>query len=387
MKADTFDEIDVTSAGGIIPAAPPLPKATKESGSSLFETPKNNDSKDVIINDVRLKFNKETFSGYCSVTTANAFSRALFSGKIEDALYWSAELVASGKIDMLWDRMVEFYCEKVHLENPRLLHVLAERAKRLFQTKSNMVNTPITNDAALGLRNNLDARKYIAELVTLLCLSNKEMCVIPPVVEVSRMMEVAGLHMKADHENYGRPYKTEDDPVELRMPLNEFIFALTVARDWKSVAFWLIFLSKFVQLSKKNKHFVTMSSRDYTEFRDMHVFLTDKQARHISWLVWRILLDVSSRCGTFVHVLCKDAFLLYARSTTDCTFNKRMNLLLHAAALILRPVQTTVPLIRPDQEKWMMRVYDCLPEIYRRVKQFEKIPETNYLFASLAEMS
>jgi len=114
------------------------------------------------------------------------------------------------------------------------------------------------------------------------------------------------------------------------------------------------------------------------------VFLTDKQARHVSWLVWRIILDVSSRCGSIVHILCKDSFLLYSRSTTDCTFNKRMYLLLHAAALILRPVQTNVPLIRPDQEKWMLRVYDGLPEIYRRVKQFEKQPETNYLFASLS---
>ena len=74
------------------------------------------------INDKRLKKDLKgiSFSNYKKRDAKKQLLNYLFSGKIEESSYWTAEFICAGHFVELWDILFNFVCDKINLGNPRL---------------------------------------------------------------------------------------------------------------------------------------------------------------------------------------------------------------------------------------------------------------------------
>lgn len=94
------------------------------------------------INDIRTDKELRTvsFSGYKRTDVVKQFYDALVTSKLEEACYWSAELVCSGHYMDLWNTVLLCMAKNIHFGNPKLASYLDMRIIRLINSVSRFVS-------------------------------------------------------------------------------------------------------------------------------------------------------------------------------------------------------------------------------------------------------
>ena len=123
------------------------------------------------INDIRTatNFKGYSFSNFKKTEVRNQLIENIKKGKIEPACYWCAELICSGHFMDIWEAILHYVGKYIHLGNPKLMVYLDKR----FVIFRNIVNQgALLNE--LQLRNYENIRQMFAEMVCVLCISNKK---------------------------------------------------------------------------------------------------------------------------------------------------------------------------------------------------------------------
>ena len=123
------------------------------------------------INDVRTspQFRGISFSKHKKSDVKTALIDNLLKGKIEPACNWSSEFICAGQFLDLWDIILTMIGKHIHLANPKLPIYIEMRYDVFKQIMSGgYVGCELT------LRNNQKIRNLFAEIVCVLCLSNKK---------------------------------------------------------------------------------------------------------------------------------------------------------------------------------------------------------------------
>lgn len=125
------------------------------------------------ISDVRTvkDFRLTTFSGYQKTKVRDDLMKKMYDLQIETACYWTAELVASGHFQELWDALFTFFARFIHHGNPRLAIYLRERYGIYYELSSKGHSITGSTISALELRNSLSIRKLFTEVVCVLAFS------------------------------------------------------------------------------------------------------------------------------------------------------------------------------------------------------------------------
>lgn len=125
------------------------------------------------ISDVRTvkDFRLTTFSGYQKTKVRDDLIKKMYDLQIETACYWSAELVASGHFQELWDAFFTFFARFIHYGNPRMAMYLRERYGIYYDLSSKTHSITGSNVSLLELRNSLPIRKLFTEVVCVLSFS------------------------------------------------------------------------------------------------------------------------------------------------------------------------------------------------------------------------
>ena len=121
------------------------------------------------INDVRTTFKNTTFSKFQKSKAKLEFIKSIYHGKIENACYWGAEYICAGQYLELWDIIILYSSKYIHCGNPKLSIYLEMR----YDTFVNIMRNGYV-DNILPMRNNDKIRKLFAEVICILCHSNKK---------------------------------------------------------------------------------------------------------------------------------------------------------------------------------------------------------------------
>tara|TARA_B100000674_G_scaffold70829_1_gene48911 strand:+ start:119 stop:1192 length:1074 start_codon:yes stop_codon:yes gene_type:complete len=230
----------------------------------------------IIINDIRQNFNNITFSNYQKSKTKKELIKCIYNNKLENAIYWSAELICSGFYLELWDIIILYFSKFIHRSNNKICIYLNMR----YENFINILNNGYSNDI-LELRNNIEIRNLFCEIICILCntmKSNEIQCIK---LNKTDDFELSNIHSKfnAPTIEYAESIYKNEDPKELFIPINELIYNLE-KKNIIDVLYWLEWIYEYENRLNKKKIKCLASSRDYAP---------ENNKNDIIWIIWDII--------------------------------------------------------------------------------------------------
>ena len=128
----------------------------------------NSVPQDVEIEDIRslADFKKHSFGTYQKTKVSTEMEKCITMEKVSKACYWAIQLLLSGVLEPLWNKLMVIASKAINIANPNLPVILANRTRQLRQQLAGKKNV-------LLLRNNSVIRTLICDMVSLLSLSRK----------------------------------------------------------------------------------------------------------------------------------------------------------------------------------------------------------------------
>jgi hypothetical protein len=336
------------------------------------------------INDIRTEseFRGITFSKYKLSDVTKALVKAMANSRIEPACHWSAELVCAGKFIELWETILVFMGKYIHLANPRLPTYVHLRYEAF---KSVLSNGYSGNE--LRMRNAPKIRALFAEIVSVLCYSNKLHQYENIKVSKTEEYDVAAMSekLKAPHIKYVDDVFIKGDPPELFIALNEFAFHLSNESGSSShfACYWLEWIMEFYNICRLKKLHCRCERR-------AHVPVDEKLQMDPIWIVWQIVTktartgtESSTRALSFKIIDC--LFKLYCIRFTLSVKKKRRYLLYFAVSLLTQPYASQQDIILADYKDKIGNVVQKIDAVYRDIKKNEVSPKMDYLFQNTAK--
>jgi hypothetical protein len=320
------------------------------------------------INDVRSEkdFKGITFSKFKRTDAKKELLNSLKSGRIEQALHWSAEFICCGCFIELWDIILNFVGKHIHLGNPKLPIYLDMR----FNNFKEMIST--YNGVELDIRNNDKVRKIFAEIIIILCSSKQKHSIESIKIKKQEEFDMTtmAIKLKAPNVQYATDIFKKDDPKELFIAINEFAFH--VSKDSRSsldACYWLEWILEFENLCKKRKEVCICERRTFA-------MVDEKCVKEPIWMIWDVLFKAK-----ISDKILKSIFELFCIRYTSGVKKKRKYLLYFAISLVTDTFDSSIDII--ENKTTVDNITKKINLIYKEIKKNEQRPATDYLFNGL----
>ena len=333
---------------------------------------------DAEINDMRLiaEFKGTTFSKYKKSDVRSELVKCILDGKIEPACNWSSEFICAGQYLELWDIILTMVGKHIHLANTKL-PLYIEMRYDVF--KQIMSGGYVGNE--LALRNNQKIRNLFAEIICVLCLSNKKHSFQRVDIRKDEYeITTLSTKLKAPNVEYVNAVFEKEDPKELFIALNEF--AYHISSDSKNnllACYWLEWILEFNSACKTKKKEACKCSRRAS------MPVEDKYQMDPVWMLWEIILKgVNSETyilpkKPIVIKILTSLLHLYCMRFTPGAKAKRRYLLYFAISLLTESYATEKEIILPQNKGMVDLVVQKINSVYKQIKKNEVAPATDYL--------
>ena len=325
------------------------------------------------INDKRLinEFKGITFSKFKKTDAIKQFLKSISNGAIEEACYWSTELICACHFIDLWDAIFLVVSDYIHLGNPKLPIYISLRVDNFKE----IVHSGYLENL-LPLRNNDKIRKLFVEVIVVLCLSKKK-----------HKMESVKIHkeefdivnipskLKAPNVEFIAPYFKAGDPKELYISLNEMTYHLSnKSKNALTACYWFEWIIQFQSMCKKNKDICVCARRSFAP-------VDEKMQMMPIWIIWEILLERAKEKSSIIYKIMESLLKLFCTKFSTSCVKKRKFLIYFGISLLVDPIDLKVDIVS-DQEI-VNAIASKIGKIYAQVKKNEESPDTDYLFNGL----
>ena len=319
---------------------------------------------DILIHDKResKEFGAFTFSDYKKTEVIKALSTALNKPDIESALYWSVELICTGKFKELWDVILLVMSKNIHNGNPKLPIYVSDRFSKFREIVQNGYI-----DRELFLRNVSSLRELFGEIIIVMCLSAKK-----PAFEMIKLnrsedfsLDLLGQKLKADSMEWCKSIFRENDPNEILLPINEFAYHLQ-KKNLLRCCYWIEWLIDYDNICRKSKSEIKTDIRDF-------VRVQDKYKTDCIWLVWELLLSNVKKSEPRKKII--TALLdLFSLKYNFAQKKKRRNILYFAVEICTEHIDLNIPIVKEVDK--VNRIKEQLGKFYVAIKKNEQAPNT-----------
>jgi len=302
---------------------------------------KTNDEDIYDLRDIEA-FKTSSFSGYKKTAVKQQLVECLKHSKVEEACYWSAELISSGHFIDLWDVAFLFLGKYIHLGNP-VVTIYIKKKYNLFRS---VANDPVYRHEILSLRNNTTIRHLFAELFSTLSLSEKRHAYEEIKVADVQDIEVVMKHLSADSSDYITGLLREKDPKEWTVSLNEFAYHISVqSRNMSKACFWLEWMCSYDAICRNRKKPLLCQKRiEYAE-------LETKYRSDFIWLIWETLVYYAKLQGVLETTLIDTLFEFFRVRYSSCVIKKRKYLLYFAISILTETVPLKKGILNETQKE------------------------------------
>ena len=251
------------------------------------------------INDIREKFNNISFSGYQKSKVRSEMLKCLENSKIENSCYWSCELICAGHFIDLWEIIILYFCKNINLGNPKLA-IYIELRYNMFKK---LIQSYINKE--LHLRNNEEIRNLFCEIICILIFSNKKLKINEIKInndDITNFMNISE-KLKAKNNNLIQKYLHDDDPKEIYIPLNEFLYSLD-NNNLQETIYWLEWILQFEKNCNKNNKFLNGKNR---------MFAPKGFERDIIMILWEIIFSYGKNKNDLTYKIINSLYNIFSK--------------------------------------------------------------------------
>ena len=317
-------------------------------------------------------FRGSTFSKFKKTDVKKELLNSINNGKIENACNWSAELICSGHFSDLWEIILFCIGKHIHLGNPKLPIYINLR----FQSFKEIVQNGYIGSELL-MRNNDQIRNLFAEVISILCVSNKkpafEIITIKP--DEFNMTTLSG-KLKASNVQYAKSVFRENDPNEIYICINELAFQLgNTSKNILKSCYWIEWLIEFDAICRKKKQILAGEMRTFPK-------INQKYQNDVIWIVWELLLHMVKDNPVAEKIM--NALLdLFSIKYTYAIKKKRRYLLYFAVELVTENIPTKIEILDAKEKPIVNNVVQKINMIYKNIKKNEEKSNSGYLLENL----
>jgi hypothetical protein len=330
------------------------------------------DMDDSHINDIRYAnmFKGITFSNFKKTDAKNELLNSLTNSKIEQACYWSAELICAGHYFDLWETILFFYTKYIHVGNAKIAIYLELRIQNFKQ----IVNNGYRDDE-LRMRNNSKIRRLFCEVMCILCDAKKKHSF--DVIKIKKEdFDITQLRdrFKAPSNKFIEETFKPDDPKELFPALNEI--AYNVSEDVRNIinaCYWVEWLMEFEAICKSKREKIYCERRNFAQ-------VDTKSQKQIIWIVWDFFFLEAKKRSKFVQKIMDALFTLFTLKYSAGCERKRRNILYFAISVLCENNLQNEEIIRSCQQEIVGNILSKIDLIYKQIKKNEISPGTEYMF-------
>jgi hypothetical protein len=322
------------------------------------------------INDIRYQkdFNGKSFSKFKRNDVIKEFIKCILNNKIESACNWSAELICAGHYITLWDTILLVMSKYIHLGNPKLpIYLLM----RFNQFKEIVANGYVGNE--LMMRNNTAIRTLFGEIVVVLCLSNKRPGFEAIKINKANEFNISQMSnkFKAPNVNYGREIFRENDPKEIYIAINEFVYQIQNKNNVLECCYWVEWLIEFDSLCRRKKEPLECEPRTFSP-------VDTKYQKDCIWIIWEILIHETDH--PLQKKIVSTLMDLFSLKYNYSIKKKRKFILYFAIELITQQPNFQIDIINATTTSTIERVLKNLHKVYKNIIKNQIAPNTDYLF-------
>ena len=258
------------------------------------------------INDIRKlsDFKGVTFSKFKKSDARKELLKALFNRKIEPACYWGAEFICAGHFIDLWNILLYFMSNNIHLGNPKLPLYINLR----FDIFKMILLNGFTGHE-IRLRNNNKIRKLFAEIISILALSQKKNSFDSIKVDKKdfNMTDITE-KLEADNILYAKLIFKTKDPKEFFIAINEIAYHLSnKSKNKMMCCYWIEWILEFERICNAKKNPSIAQRRSFIPVKA-------KYQMDVIWIIWELILQKATEQGTSIKAImgCLIKLILYS---------------------------------------------------------------------------
>lgn len=278
----------------------------KTAYEKYIEKVDNSGGNNVIVEDTEALFRIQSYSGFKKTDIKNQWAKAILTGNMEQSMYWTAEMVASGYYIELWDGIFLIISKYIYTANPKLPYLtlkLYKEFKELIMTTDGTVWI----GREIQLRNLQRMRVLFSQLVGVMTLSQKR----HPVMEVKigdGEFDMANMSSRLKSKSRGadilaRVYRQGDDAMELYIPLLEITYHICYERNWLQANYWVNWILEFEKFMNKKKD--KAACRCYQRPEVLPEGVPAKYSTEWIWLLWELYENIMENIEVS-HILYKN---------------------------------------------------------------------------------
>ena len=287
------------------------------------------------ITDTQENFEVKTFTGYKKPSVFTELHKSILNSRIEELCFWIAEIHISGYIEMLWDKLIIFSSKLININNPKLSNYLYQEYQQYLE-----LTKLCKSQNFIELRNSYYSRQQLHKIGLILSQSKK--INIPNIPKIYTndfdILNIQSKLMAKDTKLLDKVFQ-ENDPNELKISINEFLYHL-VNKNLNWSLYWLSWILEYEKkIIKKDKHFHCHTRKIEN--------IDSKFYKDLSWLLWNCLFITIDDNNKIEYI--KYIYMLYKIKFSKSKKNSRVPLLIHAILLIIENIDTQISLIQ-DKE-------------------------------------
>jgi len=242
---------------------------------------------------------------------------------------------------------------------------------RFNQFKDIVSNGYVGNE--LAMRNNTAIRILFGEIVVVLCLSNKRPGF--EAIKINRESEFNISNMtnkfKAPNVNYGREIFRNQDPKEIYIAINEFVYQIHNKTNLLECCYWIEWLIEFDCLCRRKKAPLECESRTFAP-------VNNKFQKDSIWIIWEILLHEAT--DPLQNKIISTLMELFSLKYNYSIKKKRKFILYFAIELITQEPNFQIDIINDSTKSTVEGVLNNLHKVYKHIIKNQIAPKTDYLF-------
>ena len=320
---------------------------------------------EIIIHDKRpeKEFNNATFSDFKKSEVTKALTECINKQEVEQALSWCVELLCSGRLKDIWDCFLLAMGKHIRGGNPKLAIYMSSR----FEKFKNIIGLGY-GECELELRNCDEMRSLLAEITLVLCYSPKK----PPLqmLKVKKgedySLDKLGTNLKADNMEWCKKVMTEEDPMEILLPVNEFAYHFE-KKNLLQCCYWVDWMIDFDALCRKQKKPIVIKEREFIQVDGK--FIGDPV-----WLFWELLLKEGEKStDAYKGKIIKSLIELFSLKYNFSQKRKRRHLLYLGIEIFTETLDMNASMIHQSDK--IKAVLPQIDKFYKAIKKYEQQPD------------